>query len=202
MENALIDRVKSQVNNMKTWTDEMQVQMALGKAEARELMEKERKNLTRYFNAQKKEFDQKQTTSLDSRKSFLACVQNLETSLYNEIPTDAEGYDEYKVFVLSNIYKMEEELRQNHPTASVSIQDKLESFKAKMDAFRVNLALHDKDDPEKVERLRNEFTSRLAEIRTLLDNQEAEQTQLDQFVEDISESYNYLKRAIADLSIK
>ena len=82
----------------------------------------------------------------------------------------------------------------------VDMQDELDVFKAKMDAFRVNIALHDKDDPEKVEKIRTEFTEKLTDIRSMLNNREQAQTKLDNFVEDITESFNYLKRAIADLA--
>ena len=69
-----------------------------------------------------------------------------------------------------------------------------------MDAFRVNLALHDKDDPARVDSVRREFTEKLIEVRQLLDRRETAQTKLDHFVEDISESFSYLKRAISNLS--
>ncbi len=83
---------------------------------------------------------------------------------------------------------------------SDEMQDTLEAFKAKMDAFRVNLALHDKDDPEKVQNIKTDLTNKLEDIRVLLSKREEDQSKLDNFVEDISESFNYLKRAIENLS--
>ena len=69
-----------------------------------------------------------------------------------------------------------------------------------MDAYRVNLTLHDKDNPEKVQQIRNDLTDKLEEVRTLLATKEENQSKLDNFFEDISESYEYLKKAISDLS--
>jgi len=200
MENAVIQRVKDQAKNLRAWTDEMQVQMALGKAEARDILEEERKTLTKYFKTQKKEIDKMSSVGVENRRDFLTCVENLESSLYQETPQETVAYDSYKNAILANIYKLEEEIRDNYPTFGIELQDKLDRFKAKMDAFRVNLALHDKDNPEKVEKLRTEFSEKLVDIRSLLNDQETAQTKLDHFVEDISESYNYLKRAISDLA--
>ncbi len=200
MENAIINKVKNQANHIKTWSDELQVQMALGKAEARDSIERERKNLSKYFHNQKNEIDKIASENTDNRRNFLTTVENLESSLNQKTPTEVAEYDSYKNDLLSKIYKLEDEVKSNYPTLGPDMQNNLENFKAKMDAFRVNLALHDKDNPEKVAVLRSEFTDRLTKIRTLLNNQETAQTKLDNFVQDISESYSYLKRAISDLS--
>ena len=200
MENAIIDRIKTQARSLKTLSEELQVQMALGKAEARDLIEKERKNLTKYINTQKSEIEKAENIKNENRREFLSCVEDLESVLFSEVPTEAKEYDDYKDNLLNKVYKLEEEVRDNYPAMNEKMQEMLDAFKAKMDAFRVNLALHDKDNPEKVDKIRNEFTERLGEIRKVLSDKEEAQSKLDNFMEDISESFNYLKRAIADLS--
>lgn len=185
---------------MKILSDELQVQMALGKAEARDIIEKERKMLSRYINQQRMEIAKIESATQESRRTFLTTVEDLESVLFSEVPEETQAYDAYKNDVLNKVYKLEEVLRDSYPEMSDAIQDKLEDFKSKMDAFRVNLALHDKDDPEKVEKIRGEFTEKLEEIREMLSQKEQTHTKLDNFVEDISESFNYLKRAIAELS--
>ena len=200
MENTIIDRIKNQAKNLKMLTDELQVQMALGKAEARDIIEKEKKIFSKYINEQRNELAKVENASNENRRSFLTCVEDLESALYNEIPEGTKAYDKYKDDILTKVYKLEEVLRDSYPDMNESIQEKLDAFKSKMDAFRVNLALHDKDNPEKVEKIRNEFTEKLEDIRKILGSKEQVNTKLDNFVEDISESFNYLKRAIAELS--
>ena len=200
MEVAIIERVKTQARSLKTLSDELQVQMALGKAEARDLIKEEKKTLTKFINAQKREIQKSQSISEDNRRVFLTCMEDLEGVLFADVPTKVAEYDKYKNDMLSKVYKLEDEVRKNYPAMSMDIQDELDVFKAKMDAFRVNIALHDKDAPEKVETIRKEFTEKLTDIRSMLSEREQAQTKLDNFVEDISESFNYLKRAISDLS--
>jgi hypothetical protein len=200
MANSIIERVKNEGRNLQTLYDELQVQMALGKAEARDLLEVERKKLKTYINKQREELNKSSSMVAEDRREFLTCVEDLESVLNEEVPTKAKMYDAYKNKLLSKVYALEEEVRENFPAVSANMQEVLTSFKAKMDAFRVNLALHDKDDPEKVERIRAEFTDKLAEIRLLLSERETAQTRLDNFVEDLSSSFSYLKRAIADLT--
>ncbi len=200
MEKAIMDRVKNQVKNLKVLSEELQVQMALGKAEARDLIEAERKNLSQYINRQRNRINDWNTDTGENRREFLTAVENLEAALNAEVPIESVKYDTYKKELLRKIYKVEEEIKENYAEMGFEMQETLEGFKAKMDAFRVNLALHDKDDPTRVDRIRSEFTVKLEEVRTLLAKEEGDQTRLDHFVEDLSESFNYLKKAISDLS--
>jgi len=200
MEIAIMDRLKSQARNLQTLSDELRVQMALGKAEAKDVIEAERKTLSQYISKQKKEISKIEDSTNENRKEFLTSVETLESALSSEIPSTAKKYDKYKNEILNKIYKLEEEIKENYPDVSASTQESLNLFKNKMDAYRVNLALHDKDNPEKVEKIRNDFTTKLGEIREVLSNRENAQSKLDNFVEDISESFTYLKRAIANLS--
>jgi len=200
MENALIERVKSQAKNLQILSDELKVQMALGKAEARDLVERERKTFTKYINKQKKEIEKIESTSIEKRRDFLKAVENLESSLFEEVPSKVKAYESYKKTIMENIFKLEEQIRDNYPSMSQDVQDTLDTFKAKLDGFRVNLALHDKDDPEKVSNIKADLTNKIDEIRQLLSKREESQTRIDNFMEDISESFNYLKRAIANLS--
>jgi len=200
MENALFERVKNEAKNLQILADELKVQMALGKAEARDLVERERKTFTKYINRQRQEIEKVESVNVEQRRAFLTAVEDLESSLYNEVPEKVRAYEKYKKEVLENIYRLEEQIRDNYPTLSSDLQETLDTFKAKLDAFRVNLALHDKDDPETVKNVKADLTKKLEDIRQLLSKRENDQSRIDNFVEDITESFNYLKRAIADLS--
>ena len=96
MENALLERVRTQFDNLKTLSDELQVQMALGKAEARDLMESERKILSQYIRKQRRELDNLEHGSYDNRVKFISTVEELESSLISPVPENHEDYDAYK----------------------------------------------------------------------------------------------------------
>ena len=200
MGNTLFDRARVQLENLKILSEELQLQMALGKAEARDMLEKERKAISSYFSQQKKVLAKANQDSKGSRRDFLSCVEDLEASLHGEVPVDSAQYEKYKTNVLHNIYRLEEEVRQNYPLMNIAIQDSLDGFKAKMDAFRVNLALHDIDDPERVKKIKLEFSDKLDEVRKLLANRENQEAKVDNFIEDITTSFDHLRQAISELS--
>lgn len=200
MGNVIVDRVKKEAVKLQTLADELQVQIALGKAEAKDLIEKERKTLSKYISHQRNELAKEEKRSTENRRAFLTCVEDLEAILEEPIPAKPKAYDTYKNSVLLKVYELEEELRENYPTMESEMKETLRAFKVKMDAFRVNLALHDIDDPVKVKGVKLEFTEKLDEVRGLLSKEETAQSKLDNFVDDVSESFNYLKRAIGNLS--
>jgi len=200
MENVIIQRVKDQLKNLKTLSEELEVQMALGKAEAKDLFKQERKNISKFIEKEKNILNESNTGSEESRRSFLSKIENLESSINAEIPSSASNYDTYKTKVLKNIYQVEEVIKENDIARDRSFNTTLDSFKTKMDAFRVNLALHDKDNPEKVERVRNDFTTKLTEVRGILAKDERDEANLDNFTEDIKQSFHFFKKAIEDLS--
>jgi len=202
MDNEIIDQVKNFTTNLKTLTDELRVQMALGKAEARDILEQERKNFSKYINRQKIEINKNVEMSNNNREQFLKTVENLENKLLNTVPTASNDYDQYKKEVLKNVYQLEEEVKKNYSIMTPDMLKNIDSFKNKMDAFRVNLALHDKDDPKKVDRIRNEFSEKLKQVGNLLGERENAQSKLDSFTKDISVSYKILRKAISDLSNK
>ena len=200
MENAIIQRVKGQLKNLKTLSEELEVQMALGKAEAKDLFQQERKNFSQFIEKERNLFNDSNEGSEESRRSFLSKIENLESSINAEVPSTARKYDNYKTNVLKNIYQVEEVIKENDITSDRSLNTSLDSFKAKMDAFRVNLALHDKDNPEKVDRIKNEFSAKLTEVRGILAKNERDEANLDNFTEDIKQSFHFFKKAIEDLS--
>ena len=119
--------------------------------------------------------------------------------LVQEIPTDAEAYDDYKLGVLEAIYKIEEDVRDYYPALSNDLHGELDAFKSKLDAFRVNLALHDKDNPERIQGIRADFAEKIEEIRNKLGKKEAAESRLEHFIDDIGHSFSYFKKAIEDL---
>jgi len=192
--------IKNQLKNLRGLSEELQLQMALGKAEARDLVERERKNLSSYIESLGNAAEGVIVDQDANKDNFRKIVTDTLISLNTEIPTEAPSYDSYKSNVLNRIYKLEEAQRGNYPNMDDETQEVLDTFKTKMDAFRVNLALHDKDNPAKVEQVRREFVSKLEEVNNLLEQEAYEETKADQFKQDISDSFKYLKKAIADLS--
>lgn len=200
MENAILERIQSQFYNLKVLSDELRVQMALGQSEAKELIENEKKMVSKYISSQRKSLEKNLNTSQEVRNDFLTSLQNLEIQLNKAIPLEHKDYNNYKSNLLKDIYRVEEKIKEHFPQINSDLKNMLEPFKAKMDAFRVNIALHDRDNPEKIEMIRGDFSEKLEQVRSLLTSKQDDQTKIDSFVDDISTSFDYLKRAVERLN--
>lgn len=206
MDNMFKKTVKQQFSNLQNLSEELQVQMALGKAEAKDFIEKERKLFSSYLQKQKDNYVKvqdevkEQNAPAPEGDKVLSSLENLDKMLYRSIPVNAKGYDDYKNETLKSIYQVEDSLRGTKGEYSWEVQENLEMFKNKMDAFRVNLALHDVENPQAVENVKRNFTHRLEKVMDMINEEKKSDEKLEQFSKDISESYNYLKKAISDLS--
>jgi hypothetical protein len=199
MENVIIEKGKEQLQKMKMWADELEVQIALGKAEAKDAFERERKNIMRFVNTQKAEIEKVNKISSEKKKELISLVNKLEESLNLPIPTGKKKYDEYKSSVLESIFKVEYALKEDYGDEDAPMRKELEEFKTKMDGFRINLALNDQKDPEKVKEYKLALQEKVSEIRAKFHEGENELSKMDNFLEDISESFTYFKRAIKDI---
>lgn len=200
MEDSILNKAAQQINNLKAMSEEIRLQMALGKAEAVDLFKKEKKALTKYLEDHKAELNRLENIAKEKKDNFLSHIETLESELLADAPTGKRDYKKYKSSILNKIYQIEEDFRDNYPIVSHKIQSELNSFKVKMDAFRLNLALHDEDQPEKVEELKAEFTDKLDSIRSLLSKQKNEESKIEGFINDVSTSFDFLKKAVNELT--
>ena len=199
MENVLVEKSKEKLNSLKMWADELELQMALGKAEARDAFERERKNITKFVNSHKSQIKMQGKISTDKKQELLVFIEKLEESLNQNVPTNKRDYNKYKKEVLYNIYNLEYALKDSYGELDLSLKNEFDEFKTKLDVFRINLALNDSSDKEKVDSLKAKVQEKIFEIRTKMQKSESELNRMDNFMEDISESFDYFKKAINDL---
>ena len=74
MENVIFEKVKQQAEHLKSLLEEVQVQIALGKAEAKDKIDEEKKLLSQYFSKQRREMEQEVDVLNKERKEFLAHI--------------------------------------------------------------------------------------------------------------------------------
>ena len=199
MENVLVEKSKEKLNSLKMWADELELQMALGKAEARDAFERERKNIAKFVNSHKSQIKMQGKISTDKKQELMVFIEKLEESLNQVVPTNKRDYNKYKKEVLYNIYNLEYALKDTYGELDLPLKKEFDEFKTKLDVFRINLALNDSSDKEKVDSMKAQVQEKVFEIRTKMQKSESELNRMDNFMEDISESFDYFKKAINDL---
>lgn len=190
---------KTKITQAKAFLEELEVQMALGKAEAKDAFEGERKTLTTYLNKQKAQLKETENVAIEHKKALLQSLEALEIQLGMELPSAKRKFDQQKKETLEKIYKLEFQLKEAYGDVSHSLQDQLNDFKIKLDGYRVQLALGSIEDEEALVKRKSELQTEVDGLRVKLQAEAAAGDKIDHFVNEVSESFDHMKKAFSDL---
>ncbi len=195
----LMDVGKERITQLRSFLDELEVQMALGKAEARDAFEREKKTLNRFINQEKAELKKMSKAAEEHRSELLAKFETLEAKISHPLPTAKRKFDKQKKETLQAIYELEAGLKETYGDVSREMQNRLDAFKGKLDAYRVQLALGSYEDEAKLEKRKAELKEAVGEIREKLQKEAESGSKVEHFVEEVSESFEHFKKAFSDL---
>lgn len=190
---------KERLTQMKVFLEDLQVQMALGKAEARDAFERERKNVNEYVNDLKTEAKKTEKNGKDYRQILKDKLFVFNTQISKEAPATKRSYDQWKKNTLQSVYELELAMKEGYGTGGYSLQAKLDAFKPKLDAFRIQLALGDFEALEELQKSMEDLISRLDEMAEKLNKQEKASEKIDTFAEEMNHSFDHMKKAFGEL---
>ena len=196
---TFLNKGKRQLEHFRMLAEELEVQLALGKAEARDAFKEERKNLSAYLNKQRAELTKSDREHEAHLHDLIMKFEKLEDSLNVEPPSGKRAYDSYKNEVTNNITQLELLITEYPEEVDDFMHGNLAQFKALLDAYRVQLALSDNKTPERAEARKRALSEKVVEIRATLQKETIDEDELDKFVNEVSASFDHLKKAFSDL---
>lgn len=211
MEEQQKEQAKDKLNSIKSEIEALEVQLALGKAEA-----------VKEFESQKAAFNQK----LDEAKVLVDELAEKGKGKVGELKTymeelqvqlalgKAESVEVYK----EQEHKMQEALTAFRAKAKETFEETSQEgetkvkelmslvevqsgeFKTKMDMYRVQLALGEKEAREELEKLRKEFITNAREIGAKIDEQiDQLEDKAEDLGEEIAEKFYEMRKSFLDL---
>jgi uncharacterized protein YicC (UPF0701 family) len=199
LQEDFLNLTKGKVTQAKAFLEELQVQMTLGKAEAKDAFQSERKKLSQFLSNQKVILRDTEKISAEHKKTLLASLEHLEGQLVMELPTTKGNFDTLKKETLDKIYKLEANLKEAYGDVSNQMQKELDDFKVKLDAYRVQLALGDIKDKDTLANRKSELQKEVEELRKMLQDESSVGDRMDHFTEEMSQSFTHMKKAFSDL---
>lgn len=190
---------KEKLTQMKVFLDELEVQMALGKSEAKEAFERERKNFQSYIREQKDQFRQAGKEAESHRKVLTQKFEALESILAHEMATSKTKFDQDKKKTLKAIYELEFSIKETYGEVGSTLQKKLDSFKGKLDAYRIQLALGEYEDAAELESKKEALRNAVTPITDKLRKEENASEKIEHFAEEVNESVEHLRKAFSEL---
>lgn len=199
LQSDLMEMGKEKLTQMKVFLDELEVQLALGKSEAKEAFERERKNFQQYINDQKEQLKKVGKEAESKRKQLTEKFEELEQHLKKEPAASKHKFDLEKKSTLKVIYELEFLIKETYGEVGTLMQGKLDSFKARLDAYRIQLALGEFEDVAELENKKAVLLDAVSKIAEKLRKEENASQKIDHFANEINESIVHLKKAFTEL---
>jgi hypothetical protein len=184
---------------MKVFLEDLQVQMVLGKAEAKEAFDRERKNVSEYVKELQSQAKKTENNGKDYRLALKDKMAAFKTLILKEEPASQRSYDQWKKATLQAVYELELAIKQAYPNIGFYMQSKLDAFKIKLDAFRIDLALGDFAGFKDLQAHMDVLNDRLEEMELKLNKEEKASEKIDIFAEEMNQSFDHMKKAFGEL---
>ena len=199
LQEELMDIGKERLTQMKVLLDELQVQMALGKADAKDIFERERKNFLHFVSEEKNILRRTGEAASKHRQVLVDKFDALAARLAKAPTENKRSYDVQKRETLHAIYELELAMKEAHGDVGMALQAKLDSFRAKLDTYRIKLALGEFEAESELEALKPELVDAVADIQERLKKEVGAGEKIDSFSNEISTSFDHMKKAFANL---
>ena len=199
LQDELLDIGKERLTQMKVLLDEMQVQMALGKSEAKDIFERERKNFMSFVSEEKNMLRRTGEAAAKHRQTLMDKFDALDARLAKATAENKRQYDVQKRETLHAIYSLELAMKEAYGDVGMALQAKLSAFRSKLDDYRIKLALGEFEDEATLELLKPELVAAIADIRERLKKETGASEKIDSFTNELSTSFDHMKQAFANL---
>ena len=199
LQEELLDLGKERLTQMKVLMDEMQVQMALGKAEAKDIFDRERKNFLSFVSEEKNVLRRTGEAATKHRQTLSEKVEALDARLAKAPAENKRQYDVQKRETLHAIYNLELAMKEAYGDVGMALQIKLNAFRAKLDDFRIKLALGDFEEEAMLETMKPELVNAISDLRERLKKEAGASEKIDSFANELSTSFDHMKKAFSNL---
>lgn len=191
---------KSKLNQWKGMIEELELQLSLGKAEAKDVIKEEQKNFSKFFNQQKAQFKKAETKMAEQRLSLARKLSELSGALHAEAPEEKRTYESRRKQIMKLVHEAEYLIRTVYKDASDTITQEFDSLKDALDSYRIQLALSEFTTREDVNASQNALMEALENAITFLDKENSKDGKsLQHFMDEISQSFDHLKQAFTEI---
>ena len=177
-----VDKLVNALRQSATEIEELQVQAALGKAEAKDKFEETKKKFNLFLHESKS----KMKESKEKADEIHAMLDDLRVQLALGKAETTEAFKEQKKQLLLKLHQLEVKIKTNkrfNRIYSIALNN-IEEFKVQLEILE-----------QKFEKEKNQFDHFINRIKNK--NNKKEETRWEQFQDEVSEAFDHLKKAFA-----
>lgn len=194
------NQVRTTLNELKALLEEVELQVNLGKKEAKEVFDRERDNVSHFIRDQRKWWRRVGMLSEENMNRIKDRLHQLYTLLLDEVPTAPHAFQAWKDERLRMVYELEYIIREFQPGLNDDEKQKINDLKMKLDVYRIHLALADIEKAAALQPVAEALRKQIDLTIHFLEN-EMDKTweRLDHFKDEIGTSFTHLKKAFGEL---
>lgn len=197
---SLIDEGKAQLNKVKTEFDNLSVQFALGKNEAKEAFEREWKNFSGFLDTQAHRL-RRQSYWADRLLHELEDRSNaLNIALKQKAPTKEKQFNSWRENILRMVYELEFMINELFPVMDAAEKELLSTFRIKMEMYRTRLIMIALSDLATLDNEAKQLAGKAEEIlQWRVQDAQKSKEKIQRFGEEIGTSFDHMKKAFSGL---
>ena len=190
---------KEKMDQVKAFVEELEVQIALGKAEAKDAFEREKQNFMDFVEGQRNRIKQEEELRAERLDALESKIETFAELLVEPAPETVEAYDRAKEALLRNVYQVEAALKDAYSEAGARLRPYLDNFRNVLDAYRIQLALSSFEIRDEVKPKKEVLDVALAELMGRFRADEKSDDKLQQFTAEMETAFDHMKKAVKEL---
>ncbi len=198
-EKDMFELGKEKMDQVKSFFEELEVQFALGKAEAKEAFEREKKNFMDFIDEQRHRMRKEEELKAEKLQVLETKIEALANLLVAEIPGTVEDYDVSKETQLRTIYDVEAALKEAYTEAGAGLRPHLDQFRNALDAYRIPLALSSLENHAEVLVKKEALDKVVADILGRFQSEEKTEDRVEHFMAEMETAFEHVKKAVKEL---
>ncbi len=194
------NQIKETLNELKGLFEEMEVQVNLGKKEAKEVFERERQNFTQFVRDQRQQWRRFGMMSEENLAKIKQSLHTLYTLLVEGTPEIQADFQVWKDKRLHAIYELEFLIREIQPGINETEKEVINDLKVKLDVYRIHLALSTFEKTGDLITYAEELRVQLDKTIHFFENEVDDSWErVENFKEELGTSFEHLKKAFGGL---
>jgi hypothetical protein len=198
-EKDFIEIGKEKLEQAKLLFEELEVQVALGKAEAVELYEAEKKKFSAYLHDQQVKMRHEAKEAQQLFDAFEAKLDGFAGTLMNGHSNKATAFEKEKAAVLQQIFAIEAELKEVYNKTGAVLRPSLDNFRNALDAYRIEFALITVENVDNILPKKEELRAELFALQNKIKDSEQNDERFDHFKAEMETAFEHMKKAVKEL---
>lgn len=202
-QSTLKEKLQKQFEHWKTELEELNVQLTLGKAEAEDAFEKQKKRFGVWLDQAEEKLDQLEDKSEVYVEELKNRLKNLGENMFSSKPSNADEFQEQHQAMGAALTEVEEKLaaaREKGSEAAKSLGQDLEnsltSIRTQLDLFWLKFNLGKADAEDELEKQRKDASHHLEDLKKKMEGWEtAAEDRWENFQGEMKEAFHHIRNA-------